>query len=145
MSSYKTIRDGALNTLSTLHEAITTEVDPKSIQEAYNSTPLLHLSHSICASRLAISADHMYLRQLLGKLYSLEGQLELSVEQLLQMEETPRRKRERRKGEARAKAAILEAILDSLLMHVVAMEAPSHVQSVLLSALLSVEHQVREV
>ena len=138
MNSCETIRDGALHCLSTLHEAITTKLDSKSPQEAYT---LLHLVHSICASKLAILADHTYLQQLFGKLFSSEGGIEL---QPLTIEQTPkgRGRRGRRKVDKKAKGAILEAILDCVLMHIVAMGAPAHVQGMLLTALVNVEHQV---
>ena len=142
MNSCETIRDGALLCLSTLHEAITTKLDSTSPQEAYT---LLHLVHSICASKLSILADHTYLQQLFGKLFSSEGGIEL---QPLTVEQTPRgrgrgRGRGRRKNvEMKAKGTILEAILDCVLMHIVAMGAPAHVQCMLLTALVNVEHQV---
>ena len=138
MNSCETIRDGALLCLSTLHEAITTKLDSTSPQEAYT---LLHLVHSICASKLSILADHTYLQQLFGKLFSSEGGIEL---QPLTVEQTPRGRgrRRRKKVEMKAKGTILEAILDCVLMHIVAMGAPAHVQCMLLTALVNVEHQV---
>ena len=85
----------------------------------------------------------MYLQQLFGKLFSSEGGIDL---QPLMVEQTPRGRgrgrRGRKKVEMKAKGTILEAILDCVLMHIVAMGAPTHVQCMLLTALVNVEHQV---
>ena len=49
----------------------------------------------------------------------------------------------KKKAELKAKAAIWEDILSGILMHVVAMEPPSHVQASLLLILSDVDHMVR--
>ena len=139
MNSCETIRDGALLCLSTLHEAIITKLDSTSPQEAYT---LLHLVHSICTSKLSILADHTYLQQLFRKLFNSEGGIDLQPLMVEQQTPRGRGRRVRKKIEMKAKGTILEAILDCVLMHIVAMGAPAHVQCMLLTALVNVEHQV---
>ena len=49
----------------------------------------------------------------------------------------------KKKAELKAKAAIWEDILSGILMHVIAMEPPPHVQASLLLILSDVDHMVR--
>ena len=135
MSPYKALRDGALSCLSVLQTSIT-DLDPTALQEAYNTNPLIHLIDTICKSKLEISTDPSSLQQLLWKLFKFETDFASRGGQ------SPGRRKSRRKVELKEKTAILEAILQSLLMHVVTMGASVHVQSVLLKMLVDVDHEV---
>lgn len=135
MSSHKPLREGALNCLAIIQQAIQSKT---SKQPLIGSSPFIYLLEKIMESKLELVTDPSYLQQLFGGVLSDERQNDVT--------ETPsKRKRRRRMSgqsseekevENRAKA------LECLLMHVVAMGAPAYVQHMLLSALEYVQHAV---
>ena len=135
LSPYKEIRDGGLACFSLLQTAASS-LDPVTLQDAMSANPLIYLVEAICRSRLEISTDPAILQQLLGKLFRSE--IEFRTDMLVTegvLEQTPRKSKRRKEDNVGTKSAVLEVILQSLLLHVVTMHAPAHIQWVLLRAL----------
>ena len=108
----------------------------------YSATPLLHLVDAICNSRLEISKDPSVVQQVFGRLFSTE--VDFSGGQVRKLDQTPQRRRKSdRRAELKKRAEIREAVLQCVLVHVVAMGAPPHVQCALVEVLEEVEHEVR--
>ena len=135
MSSYKALREGALNCLDIIQQAIQSK---ETKQHLIGSSPFIYLLEKIVESKLELATDPSYLQQLFAGILSAESRSDVV--------ETPsKRKRKRRSTAQKAFEEVAEnkmKALECLLMHVVNMGAPAYIQHTLLSALEHVEHMV---
>ena len=135
MSSHKALREGALNCLDIIQQAIQSK---ETKQHLIGSSPFMFLLEKMTESKLELATDPAYLQQLFAGI--------LSAESMSDVTETPsKRKRKRQSTAQKASEEVAKnkmKALECLLMHVVDMGAPAHVQHMLLSALEHVEHKV---
>ena len=135
MSSHKTLREEALDCVTTIHEAIQSI---STAQFPIGLSPLILLVEKITESKVELEKDPTYLPQLFGKMLSDETKHESSAS-------PTKRKRTKRSTVSLADEEVLQnkvQVLECLLMHAIAMGSPMYVQHMLLSALEYVEHTV---
>ena len=132
MSSHKFLREGALNCLDIIHQALQSK---ETKQHLIGSSPFIFLLEKIIESKLELATDPAYLQQLLAGILSAEGASDVT--------ETPSKRKRKRWSTAQEEAAENKVkALECLLMHVGDMGAPAYVQHMLLSALEHVVHKV---
>ena len=132
MSPHKFLREGALNSLDIIHQALQSK---ETKQHLIGSSPFIFLLEKMIESKLELATDPAYLQQLLAGILSAEGASDMT--------ETPSKRKRKRRSTAQEEAAENKVkALECLLMHVVDMGAPEYVQHMLLSALEHVVHKV---
>ena len=135
MSSHKTLREEALDCVTTIQEAIQSM---STKQFPIGLSPLSLIVEKFTESKVKLETDPTHLRQLFGKMLSAEINHDISGS-------PTKRKRKKRSTISLADEEVLQnkvQVLECLMMHAIAMGSPTYVQHMLLSALEYVEHTV---